>query len=117
MIAVVTLMLCSVSGDYYFEEDYYNTYDQIYRRQDDFDTVRVIDEGISNILSGLPGQVRHQHYVQSIYRMLFKVRTARDAAAVSTAQANRLSLSYGLGVAIGTALTIQVRLGIIVLKL
>ena len=66
MIAVVTLMLCSVSGDYYFEEDYYNTYDQIYRRQDDFDTVRVIDEGISNILSALPGQVLHQHCVQSV---------------------------------------------------
>ena len=55
-IAVMTL-LGSVSGDYYFEEDYYNTYDQIYRRQDDFDSVRVIDEGISNILSALPGQV------------------------------------------------------------
>ena len=55
-IAIMTL-LDSVSGDYYFEEDYYNTYDQIYRRQDDFDTVRVIDEGISNILSALPGQV------------------------------------------------------------
>ena len=46
--------------------------------------------------------------IMSVYKMLFKVRAARDAAAVSTAKANRLSLSYGLGVAIGTALTIQV---------
>ena len=115
-ILIAVMILGSVSGDYYFEEDYYNTYDQIYRRQDDFDTVRVIDEGISNILSALPGQVRHQHFVQSVCRMYFKVREARDAAAVATAKANRLSLSYGLGVAIGTALTIQVRLRIIILK-
>ena len=37
-----------------------------------------------------------------------QVGRARDNAASSTARANRLSLSYGLGVAIGTALTIQV---------
>ena len=49
----------SISCDYYSEDDYYSNYDQIYRRQDDFDTVRVIDEGISNILSSLPGQVHH----------------------------------------------------------
>ena len=40
--------------------------------------------------------------------VISKVRAARDAASVATAQANRLSVSYGLGVAIGTALTIQV---------
>ena len=32
----------------------------------------------------------------------------RKCATIATAQANRLSLSYGLAVAIGTALTIQV---------
>ncbi len=51
--------MSSVSSDYYSEDDYYSTHDQRYRRQDDFDTVRVIDEGISNVLSALPGQVHH----------------------------------------------------------
>ena len=59
-------LLGSVSCDYYSEDEYYSNYDQIYRRQDDFDTVRVIDEGISNILSSLPGQVDLQHKVSSI---------------------------------------------------
>ena len=54
-------LLGSISCDYYSEDEYYSNYDQIYRRQDDFDTVRVIDEGISNILSSLPGQVDLQH--------------------------------------------------------
>ena len=49
--------MSSVSSDYYSEDGYYSTHDQLYRRQDDFDTVRVIDEGISNVLSALPGQV------------------------------------------------------------
>ena len=56
ILTVITLM-SSVSSDYYSEDGYYSTHDQIYRRQDDFDTVRVIDEGISNVLSALPGQV------------------------------------------------------------
>ena len=102
--------MSSVSSDYYSEDDYYSTHDQRYRRQDDFDTVRVIDEGISNVLSALPGQVHHSHPV-TVCTSSFQVRAARDAAAVATAQANRLSVSYGLGVAIGTALTIQVRPG------
>ena len=40
----------------------------------------------------------------------FKVLNARDAATSTKAAANRLTLSYGLGVAIGTALTIKVKL-------
>ena len=64
-------LLGSASCDYYYSEDeYYSHYDQIYRRQDDFDSVRVIDEGISNILSSLPGQVDHQHKISSICRKL-----------------------------------------------
>ena len=43
-----------------------------------------------------------------IILICLQVRAARDAAAATTVKANRLSLSYGLGVAIGTALTIQV---------
>ena len=39
---------------------------------------------------------------------LLQVQSARLAATEATAKANRLSLSYGLGVAIGTALTIKV---------
>ena len=41
---------------------------------------------------------------------LLQVQSARLAATEATAKANRLSLSYGLGVAIGTALTIKVSL-------
>ena len=57
ILCIAVMTLGSVSSDYYSEDEYYSTYNQIYRRQDDFDTVRVIDEGISNILSALPGQV------------------------------------------------------------
>merc|ERR1711963_1263288 len=71
----------------------YYSYNQ-YRRQDSLDSIRVLDESISNIFTSLPAQVGR----------------AQDNAASSTARANRLSLSYGLGVAIGTALTIQVGL-------
>ena len=56
LMTLLAASLSPVSCDYYFD-DYYNTQDQIYRRQDNLDTTRVIDEGISNILSALPGQV------------------------------------------------------------
>ena len=59
-------MLGSVSCDYYSQDDYYSNYDQLYRRQDDFDTVRVIDEGISDLLSSLPGQVHPKHKVSTL---------------------------------------------------
>ena len=57
LMTLLAASLSPVSCDYYFDDYYYNTQDQIYRRQDDLDTTRVIDEGISNILSALPGQV------------------------------------------------------------
>ena len=61
-------------------------------RQDSLADIRVIDDSINTIITSLPGQVQD----------------ARFSVRQTTFKANRLSVSYGLGVAIGTALTIKV---------
>ena len=75
-------------------------------------TIRALDLGIATVLDTLPAQVLTycgQIYFILVYYLL-QVQSARLAATEATAKANRLSLSYGLGVAIGTALTIKVSL-------
>ena len=74
-------------------------------------TIRALDLGIATVLDTLPAQVLTYwpaifHIILTYY--LLQVQSARLAATEAAAKANRLSLSYGLGVAIGTALTIKV---------
>ena len=56
-----------------------------------------LDEDIAAVFSELPGQVA----------------TARLSLAASRATANRFSLSYGIAVALGTFVTIDVRIVVI----
>ena len=66
--------------------------------QDILSDLAVLDQDINNIFSLLPQQVD----------------TARLSIANTRATANRLSLSYGIAVALGTLITIDVSLVVVV---
>jgi len=78
--------------------DHQDTYTRwqelVTNRQTTTDNIQAIDLSINQILDTLPGQVS----------------AARQAVTDSVAAANRKSLGYGLGVAVGTVLAIQVAL-------
>ena len=86
-----------IMSDHHHNPTYQDTYktwqELVTNRQSTTDNIQAMDISISQILDNLPGQVS----------------SARQAVSSSTATANRQSLGYGLGVAIGTVLGIQVR--------
>eukprot|EP00092_Neocalanus_flemingeri_P080157 GFUD01099970.1.p1 GENE.GFUD01099970.1~~GFUD01099970.1.p1 ORF type:complete len:262 (+),score=74.20 GFUD01099970.1:154-939(+) len=87
----------TIHGDIHqssYQDSYKSWQELVTTRQSTTDSIQAIDLSIGQILDTLPGQVS----------------TARTAVSDSVASSNRKSLSYGLGVAIGTVLGIQVAL-------
>ena len=76
-----------------YQDTYKSWQELVTNRQSTTDSIQAIDLSINQILDSLPGQVS----------------SARQAVSDSVAASNRQSLGYGLGVAIGTVLGIQVR--------
>ena len=93
LVFLAVLFCPLVVGDHTYQDTYDRWQELVTNRQATTDTIQVIDLSILQILDTLPSQVS----------------SARQAVSDSVAAANRKSLGYGLGVAVGTVLGIQVK--------
>ena len=92
LINIAVVVCPMVLGDHAYQDTYDRWQELVTNRQATTDTIQVMDLSIMQILDTLPSQVS----------------SARQAVSDSVAAANRKSLGYGLGVAVGTVLGIQV---------
>ena len=96
LINIAVVVCPMVLGDHAYQDTYDRWQELVTNRQATTDTIQVMDLSIMQILDTLPSQVS----------------SARQAVSDSVAAANRKSLGYGLGVAVGTVLGIQVGIGL-----